>query len=165
MAIRVGLGAAILAALIILTLLIGADMERRTDALAGLRRELAERASAVQDLARLRNEANQAVPYARALEELLPKPEELVGFPRTVRALATAADVTVSNVSLGAEVAATDREPGSIEAQFTVAGPFENFIAFLKSLEERAGFISFSSIDAPFTNRVNAAMRAKVFSR
>lgn len=165
MTLRVGVGAGILVALVALTLFVNADMSGRASNIQDLRRSFAERASAVERLARLRALSDEAVPYRSALAELLPKPEELVGFPREVRTIASAADVTAANVSLGAETAAAEREPGSIEVQFTVSGTLAKFIAFLKALEERAGFIMFSSIDAPITNRANAAIRAKVFSR
>ena len=165
MAIRLGLGGGILIVLIGLTIAISSDMSSRTENMANLRSELAARANSIDRLVRLRAQADQAVPYANALDELLPKPEAVVGFPREVRNLANAHRLTISNVSLGAETASTNLEPGSIEVQFSITGTLEDFTAFLEALEKRTGFIAFSSIDAPITNRVNALVRGKIFTQ
>jgi Tfp pilus assembly protein PilO len=165
MVLRLGIGGGMLAILIGLTLAIGADMSDRTANIASLQTELATRASSVERLLRLRTQADQAVSYRNALNDLLPKPEELVALPREIRGIAAAEGVTVSNVTLGAETTSTNAEPGSIDVQFSVTGALASFTSFLQALEERTGFIAFSSIDAPITNRVNASVKAKAFSR
>ena len=165
MAIRVSIASGMLAVVIGLTIAISADMSKRTANIIATRNELAARASSIKRLVELRAQANQAVPYANGLEEILPKSEKLISFPREVRTLAAEQGVTIPNISLGTEIPTSGNEPGSIEVQFSVAGTFKSFTSFLKALEERAGFIAFSSIDAPITNRVNAAVKANVFTQ
>lgn len=129
---------------------------------------IAAQTAVVGELASLKNEEAESVPYLTAMQKLLPTHDQLIGFPGWVDALAQAHGVSASVSFTGQKADATASSPASDAFSLEVSGPPSGIVSFLADMETKAsGYLL--AIDS-FDFRTNGsdyslAAQGRVFSR
>ena len=142
----IGIGLGVVLGIISATVVIGIDIGKRTERINASRAKTAERTHAIDALVKLKEQSARAEQYTATLNTVLPHREELINFPNVAKALAGDHHVEL-NFLFGAETAAENGQPGSIEFQFVLKGTRENEIAFLEAFGRSSYIISFTSIE------------------
>ncbi len=125
---------------------IGSDIAKRTEQIKQLRSEIAFSLQSTESLAILSNEAKQAKNYIVQLENILPKRDQLVTFPRDLNIIAKQSQVDL-NATLGQEISESTDGLRKIDFSIIGQGSFDSFINFLKSLESARYLIKLRMLD------------------
>lgn len=158
-------GGAILA-LSVLIFLTGKDISRRANTIFSQRQELTLQLRVFESLASLRSGAEQANKLLPYIQDILPVKERLIEFPKQLESAA-------KNNQLGfgfrfeAETKGSDKEPGTNGFVLTSYGSYQNFIRFLKFIENGKYFTGFDSFDLNrrAENNFEIIIKGKVFSQ
>lgn len=147
-------------------ILVGFDINKRTNFIQTIKQELVIRFQSVEEAAALIKSANQAKEESRFLNRILPPPEQLINFPKTVNNLASQHNVEVS-FSFGQETAGSETEPGFISFTIAASGDYNDLVNFIKSLEQLQYQISFDSFNFADNdkNRFNSLINGKIFTQ
>lgn len=150
-----------------LLIFIGRNISKKTNQILTIRQELKSRLNAIQSLANLRQQSEQARANFNALQTLLPTKDDLVNIPKEFNELAKTNKIELG-FSFGNETATTDSEPGFTAFNLTLSGSYDNLVKFLKALEKNRFSISFDSLDVtqdPQNQRFSALISGKIFSQ
>ncbi len=162
---NLGVSLGVVLILLVINFLIDADLTRRAAAVEAAKRDLALRAKAIESLAVLKDEARRADGYRSALEQSLPKSDELINFRSNLRALAQARNLDFT-FSFGAETPLRDNQPAFTGFQMTISGPTRAFMEFLRDLERSIYFVDLENIDMSQSgDRFSATLAGRVFGR
>ncbi len=126
---------------------------------------LTTRYNSLRSLASLRSEFEKAKPYFSLLENILPPRDQLLVFSNELENLAKKSGLEFG-FTFGEEKSASGKEPGYISFRLTLAGSYEGFASFLKSVESSRYFVNFSNVDiAKKGDGFSAILNGKVFFR
>ncbi len=160
-----GGGAGALVVLLILVFLVGGDISSRADRIRSQKRDLEARLQSLNSLITLRAGADRAARLLPKLQEALPSKDQLIGFSKYIDTLAR--QNKLSAVFLfESETSGTDSVPGINSFSLTLGGTYNDYVKFLKSLEESNYFVNFSSMDiSEKENKFEILIKGKVFSQ
>jgi len=164
--IHAGIAFAVFAVLVVFTMLIGGDIERRAKTQQMLRGEDNFRSEAILSFVALRNEYNKAQIYFSLLENILPHQDKLINFPKDMKALGKQNGVDVS-ATFGAETQSTNATPGFVQFQMTINGALTKILEFIKGLRSSSYVTDLSSLELGWevNGAVSASIAGKVFFR
>lgn len=160
-----GLRIAAIFACIVVTVAVGFDINKRTNAIQSAHEEVAARKTAKEQVGVLRGQSERAARYRDFLTNILPQHDQLIAVPRELDSIGDR-----NGVDVGFKFReGNDTEESGIRFasfQMTARGELAAFIKFLKDTEASRFFIEFESIEFSKTGRtINAALGGKVFSR
>ncbi len=147
-------------------MVLGADIKKQADYISTTRSELNLRLKEVNELARLREEANLAAPKTVILGELFLKRDELFVFPNVLRPIASDNGLGFS-FNFRSEEPGEGDEPGRATFVSVVQGQFvgvRQFIEALEGLDYLANLTSFDII-AEGSGRYAATLNGEIFFR
>ncbi len=160
----IGVPLGIILILIVSLFFLGSDISSRANQIKQLRENLTLRLQSTESLVSLRQDFKQAQEYSPALNNLLPTRDELVGFIHDLTMIAKQNELDFSS-SLGQESPQTDKGLGQISFTITSQGKFDNFVNFLKTLENSRYFIKLNTLDVTRQDdNFKALMTGQVFS-
>jgi len=144
------------------------DLSAQSEKIISDKAFVAQQTAILGALASLKSDASSSVPYADAMNKLLPTHDELIGFPQWISALAREHNVSVSVVFSGRNLAATASSPGTDGFSMTASGTSGNLAAFLDDIEAHApGFLlTIDTFDlASNGSAYQLSAQGKLFSR
>ncbi|MFA5098828.1 MAG: type 4a pilus biogenesis protein PilO [Candidatus Paceibacterota bacterium] len=162
--ITIGIPLGICALLIGATIFIGFDIGDRATNANEKRLTFISRLAIADSLASLKKDSEQIKSYYTVIENILPKRDRLVLFPRDINTIGAQNNLDI-NITLGQ--GAVGGEGGYWDTKFKIngKGTIENFINFIKKLENGQYLIGLESID--FTregDNFKALLSGDVFS-
>ena len=141
------------------------DITSRVVAIQKLKQEVAFRTQAIESLVVLKEESQKAERNSDLLKNILPTSDALINFRREINLLAAQNKIDLG-FTFGVDSPATDVQPGFINFQMTPSGQLQNFINFLKNIEQGAYFVELNSLDINRTGKTFAgAITGRIFSR
>jgi len=159
----IGLGGVIV--LVALTLLLSSDISRRVNQIQSQRSELFFRTQTIDVLATLKSDYEKVRPHLSFLENILPSKDQLITFSKDMETMARQNKVDLG-FSFGPETPATDGDPGYLSFTITVAGTFNDLLAFVKDVGKSRYFTNFVSIDINRRDSVYTGnLSGRVFSQ
>ncbi len=144
--INIGIPLAICLILIVSLVFLGSNITQKTNQIKKQRGELLFRLQSTESLASLSKDFEKAQNYSIQLETILPNRDKLVTFPRNISVIANQSQIDL-NSTLGKE--SSENQDGLGQTDFTMSGQgdFDNFINFLKSIENGLYLLKFKGID------------------
>jgi len=142
----------------------GFDIGKRAESTNEKRLTLISRLTIADSLASLKKDSEKMSGYYAILENILPKRDNLVLFPRDINAIGKQNNLDV-NITLGQ--GAADGEKGFWQTNFKItgSGTLENFLKFIKTLESGQYLVNLESIDfGKEGDNFKALLNGKVFS-
>ena len=119
--------------------LIAKDIKGNAERAENLRKELSSRFKITESSALLRRQSEQARAYLTALDSIVINRDRLVNFSHDINSMAKQNRLDLSS-SFSGESYSTDKKFGKIGLSITAAGPLNNFIQFLKNVENSRYF-------------------------
>ncbi|GEM_PF-3005778 len=160
-----GGGAAILAVLFFSVLLVGGDIGSRAQKIRSGALDLETRVQSLNSLISLRAGADRASRLLPQLQNSLPLKDQLIGFSKYIETQAKKNNLT-SSFTFESEEEARETVPGINSFSLTLAGSYNDYVRFLKSLEDSSYFVNFGSMDvSEKENRFEILIKGKVFSQ
>ncbi|MEX2053971.1 MAG: hypothetical protein WD883_00245 [Candidatus Colwellbacteria bacterium] len=148
---RVILSLSILVGFLIFTILIitflGRQIGDKADRIREQRAVIEGRISSISRLAELTASAKEAQPALLELQSLLPKRDELVGFPRYVDSLAGKHSLISRFEFRGEEKAPTEDQAGTSSFYLSIDGTYRNILSFIDEFEEGQFIVKIDSFD------------------
>ncbi len=142
---------------------LGKDISGRVASIERQRLDLFARSQVLDSLLSLKSDSEKARELLGPLQDSLPAKDELIGFSRELEGLANNNQLDFS-LRFGAELPATPTEPGVNSFTITGGGSYENFIRFLRGVENSGYFVSFDFFDLTRSARGHEiVIRGKVF--
>ncbi len=141
---------------------LGFDISGNVKKIESLRSDLAFNSRITQSLSQLKADLNSTQPYLNTLDKILSNRDQLIKFSGDVNALA--ARNAISVISSFSSESKNGDNLASIDLNMTVEGFYDNFINYLKALENSRYSVKFNVVD--FYNnadRIKAQMTGKVF--
>ncbi|OGY99148.1 MAG: hypothetical protein A3G64_02545 [Candidatus Liptonbacteria bacterium RIFCSPLOWO2_12_FULL_60_15] len=123
-----------------------ADIRARTEAIRAAQAARAFQLRAVNILATLRRERDEAKPFIPQLESFMPGRDKLISFPRDLERFSRARSVAFG-FGFGAETPATEEAAGTISFTLTASGPLNSVLAFLEDLEKSPFIVRLDGLD------------------
>lgn len=142
----IGIPLGICALLIAVIVFIGFDIESKAKQANEQRLTFLSRLAIADSLASLKKDSEQINNYYAILENILPKRDRLVLFPRDLNAIGNQDSLNI-NITLGQGTAIGEKGFWQTNFKITGKGTIENFIKFIKTLESGQYLISLGSID------------------
>ena len=162
---NVGGSTAAIAVLVILLLLLGSDISKRASAIRNERQGSAFRLQAVESLVLLRSGAGQAEKQKIILEDSLPDKDQLVGFSKQLESIAKNHQLGFG-FSFESETAGSETAPGTNNFTMTLGGAYQNFLRFLKAVEDSKYFVAFDFFDINLKDKeYQIIIKGRVFSQ
>ena len=162
---EIGVGAAAVAALLLITIFIGSDLGKRAQSILDKKQELASKTSALQASANLRSDFDKAKPYFSVFENILPTKDRLIRFPRDFEELSKKKNIEFG-FSFGSEEESSEEVPGSLAYSMNVAGSYDKLLEFLKAADTGQYIVGWETLD--FTRKdgdYRGILSGKVFSQ
>ena len=125
------------------------------------------RTAAVVVLSELKNIAPQVTPYERAMNVLLPVPEQLLDFPRYLDGLAKLHNVTMS-FSFQESRPSEENSPGFTVFTLNAGGDERSVLSFLREIESPTArfLVNIGSVTvARLSNLYQLNMQGRVFTK
>lgn len=144
--IRIGVSALLIFALAVFIIILNININKRVRVIEQEKNDLAARNETINSLSDLQQEYEKAKPLFSQLTTALPTRDELINFPKELDAIAKRDKVDVG-FSFGNEQPGTATESGFIKFTLSLAGSFQNILAFLTDLEAHPYFIHIPSLD------------------
>lgn len=144
--ITIGVPLAICLILVLALFFIGSNIINQTAQIEKLEADLNNRQQSSQSLASLKQGAEQAQPYLTELENILPSQDQLLSFSKDIDIIAKQNKLNL-NTALGQQVSQSGDVLRQTDFTSTGQGTFDNFINFLKSLENGRYFIKLNTLD------------------
>ena len=141
---------------------LGFDISGNVKKIESLRSDLAFNSRITQSLSQLKADLNSTQPYLNTLDKILSNRDQLIKFSGDVNALA--ARNAISVISSFSSESKNGDNLASIDLNMTVEGFYDNFINYLKALENSRYSVKFNVVD--FYNNadsIKAQMTGKVF--
>ena len=141
---------------------LGFDISGNVKKIESLRSDLAFNSRITQSLSQLKADLNSTQPYLNTLDKILSNRDQLIKFSGDINALA--ARNAISVISSFSSESKNGDNLASIDLNMTVEGFYDNFINYLKALENSRYSVKFNVVD--FYNnadRIKAQMTGKVF--
>ena len=157
--IRLGLTVAAMIIFSLLILWLKSDIDRRAQTLQRLRREYAVTVQTSAIGSTLKIDFEQARPFLKALENMLPTKDLLLQLPKDFAAFASRQGTTFGSL-FGAEHNGVDGAPGSVEITLTAQGQYDGIAAFIRAISQSRYLIRLTRID--LTER-SGVYEAKIF--
>lgn len=160
-----GGGAAVLAVLFILILLIGGDISSRAGKIRAQRLDLEARLQSFNSLVSLRAGADRAGRLLPRLQDSLPSKDQLIGFSKYLEGQAKQNNLAPA-FSFDSETPSAGAIPGINGFSLTLNGAYADYVRFLKAVESGKYFINFASMDiSEKGNKFEILIKGKVFSQ
>ncbi|OGM90209.1 hypothetical protein A3J77_00925 [Candidatus Wolfebacteria bacterium RBG_13_41_7] len=143
---------------------IGFDIGKRAENANEKRLIFISRLAIADSLTSLKGDSEKISGYYAVLENILPKRDRLVLFPRDINAIGNQNNLDI-NITLGQ--GAADSEKGFWQTNFKITGKgtFENFLKFIKTLESGQYLVGLESIDfGKEGDNFKTLLNGKVFS-
>ncbi|MBI4993869.1 hypothetical protein HZC33_02860 [Candidatus Wolfebacteria bacterium] len=124
---------------------VGFDISKKNIQIKDLRQAINLRSELIKNLSVLRSDYNQVEPFKSSLDGLLVNKDKLIEFPRDLNALAAQTKISFTSSFSGEELS-----PGGLGwFGLAMAGDasFDNFIQFVKYLENGKYFLQFDNFD------------------
>jgi len=144
--ITIGIPLAICLILALALFFIGSNITNQTAQIEKLKGDLFNRQQLAQSLANLKQGTEQVQPYIAELENILPSQDQLLGFSRDIGIIAKQNKLNL-NTTLGQQISQNGDGLRQTDFTSTAQGTFDNFINFLKSLENGRYFIKLNTLD------------------
>lgn len=142
-----------------------ADISARTETIRAAQAARAFQLRAVNILATLRRERDEAKPFIPQLESFMPGRDKLISFPRDLERFSRARNITFG-FGFGAETPATEEAAGAIAFTFTASGSLNGVLAFLEDLEKSPFIVKLDGFDLTGSgNTYSLVSRGAVFFR
>ena len=141
---------------------LGFDISGNVKKIESLRSDLAFNSRITQSLSQLKADLNSTQPYLNTLDKILSNRDQLIKFSGDINALA--ARNAISVISSFSSESKNGDNLASIDLNMTVEGFYDNFINYLKALENSRYSVKFNVVD--FYNNadsIKAQMTGKVF--
>ena len=138
------------------------DISRNVKKIEGLRNDLAFNSRITQSMSQLKADLNSTQPYLNTLDKILSNRDQLIKFSGDVNALASKNEISIIS-SFSSESRNSD-SLASIGLNMTAEGLHDNFVNYLKALENSRYSVKFNVVD--FYNnagKVKSQMTGKVF--
>ena len=162
---NVGGGAAALAVLGIILLLIGADISRRAADIEVQRQSLSGRLQTLSSLVSLRSGSERAKDLLPKLQNSLPSKDQLIGFSKFLESIARTNQLSF-NFSFLDEITSAENTPSANNFSMTLSGSYADFLRFLKAIEASQYYMGFNSFEVVSKGKgYEAVIRGKVFSQ
>jgi len=162
--ITIGIPLAICLILSLVLFFIGLNITSQTAQIEKLKGDLFNRQQLAQSLASLKQGAEQAQPYLTELENILPSQDQLLGFSRDIGIIAGQNKLNL-NTTLGQQISQSGDGLRQTDFTSTAQGSFDNFINFLKSLENGRYFIKLNTLDLTSQDGdFNMLIKGQIFS-
>jgi len=126
---------------------LGKEIKDKAQQIQDQRAEIESRINSISRLAELSAAAKEAEPALNELNSLLPKRDELVGFPRYISTLASESIVGEHFNFIGGEVAPTETEAGHGGFTLSITGSYASTLNFLEKLEKGRFVIRVTNLD------------------
>ena len=126
---------------------LSSELESKAQSIQEQRLEIASRIRAISELAELREAAEEAEPAIATLNNVLPKRDELVAFPRYLENLADKNKVTLGFNFIGEELEASNDKAGQSSFTIDILGGYANVLNFIEGLEEGTFLIDLNSFN------------------
>lgn len=156
---------AIILALIVLILFIKADISKRTTEIKLQRQDLTTRLSSLESLTLLKADSKKAEALRAGLESSLPTKDSVISFTKTLENFAKSNGVGFG-FAFESEVQGTENYPSVNSFTITSSGSFQNFLRFLKAIEQSRYYVNFSYLDiSQKAKEYGVIIKGKVFSQ
>ncbi|MFH1346842.1 MAG: hypothetical protein ABIH10_01175 [Spirochaetota bacterium] len=160
----IGIPLGIFALLIGAIVFFGFDIEKRAESANEKRLNFISRLAIADSLASLKKDSELIGGYYAILENILPKRDRLVLFPRDINAIGNQNNLDI-NITLGQGTADGANKYWLTNFKTTGKGTLENFIKFIKMLENGQYLVNFESIDfRREDDNFKALLNGKIFS-
>lgn len=126
--------------------IVGSDITSKITQMEKLRNDLFLRQQSFQSFTNLKQQFEQVKGYLPILNIVLPNQDQLVSFPRDIAIIANQNKIS-SNVSLGQENSQSTGQLRQTDFNLVSSGKFDDFVNFLKSLENSRYFIKINTLD------------------
>lgn len=133
-------------AVFIATLVVGADITRRVTHIQEIKTGTAVKEKAATALTTLQDQSAKADPHLGFLHNILPLHDQLINFPRDLRAIAIRNNADLE-VSFGTEQSGDTEKPGFATFQGSLRASLEDFRNFLRDVERSKYFVNFATFD------------------
>lgn len=127
-------------------LYLGLDIQKKTDAIAGVQGKISLYISQVSDISKLKSQEAEAQIDLLKLNSILPRRDSLFGVSKDLGTFAKIKNLAFGS-KFGEEISSKDDKPGFIKVEMNVEGSYDNIIGFLKYIETGSYFINLSSLD------------------
>lgn len=155
----------IILTLLLITWYLAFDTNKRISAIQEARGEQRFRSEAIQALASLKKDFQQAQIEKLSLSTGLPIQDRLIDLPKDINNFAKQNSVNVE-FSFGQEKAGDEINPGYITFTITASAPFDNWLNFIKMIENSHYFISFDSFNLVKDDKIfKSVINGKAFSQ
>lgn len=162
---NVGGGAAAIAVIGVILLLLGSDISSRAMEIESQRQNLESRLQAIDSLISLREGSVRSKDLLPKLQNSLPSQDQLIGFSKFMEAMAQTNSLSFNFAFLD-EIAGTDSVPSTNNFILTLSGPYADFLKFLQSVEASQYYISFTSFEVVAKGPVfEVVAKGKVFAQ
>ncbi|MBU6141965.1 type 4a pilus biogenesis protein PilO [Patescibacteria group bacterium] len=160
-----GIGAAVLAVLLVVLFVLGGDISGRVASIQEKRQTLIDRVEALNSLADLRTGSEKANALLPKLQESLPTTDQLIGFSDYLQTTAQQNNLTFA-FSFTDEIPGNDTTPSTNDFIVTLTGQYTDFLAFLKEIEASKYFIGVTSVDVTARQSgYDMLLKGKVFAQ
>jgi len=162
--ITIGIPLAVCLILVLALFFIGSNITKQAAQIEKLKGDLFNRQQLTQSLASLKQGSEQVQPYLTELENILPSQDQLLGFSRDIGIIAKQNKLNL-NTTVGQEISESGDGLRQTDFTSTGQGTFDNFINFLKGLENSRYFIKLNTFDLTGQDGdFKMSMKGQVFS-
>jgi len=156
---------AIILALILLIFFIKADISGRTAEIKSQRQDLTARLYSLESLTLLKADSKKAEALRANLENSLPTKDSVIGFTKTIENFAKSNGMGFG-FAFESETLGTINSPSANNFTITSSGSFQNFLRFLKAMEQSKYYVNFSYLDlSQKAKEYSVIIKGRVFSQ
>ncbi|MBI5306272.1 type 4a pilus biogenesis protein PilO [Candidatus Wolfebacteria bacterium] len=160
--IKIAVGLALILFLVSALVVIGFDINKKISQITDLRQKISSRSQIVKNLSLLRFDFNKFEASKNILEGLLINKDKLIEFLKDLSALNSQTNVSFSSSFTGEEL--DDNGLGHFNLAMVGDAGFDNFIKFVKYLENGNFFLQFDNLDiAGKDNNFKISLNGKIF--
>ncbi|MDP3729568.1 MAG: type 4a pilus biogenesis protein PilO [bacterium] len=165
--IHMGISGLLAITLVVFIMLLSSDMKNRSVSVRMKREELQSRSQALQTLVTLRKDADAAANITTFLQTALPSQEKLIDFPKFFESYAKNNSMEFG-FTFDSETKSANNRPGANQFTMKSSGTYNQFIRFLKNIEQSQYFVKFKSINStrkPGDEVFDITIKGEVFSQ
>lgn len=160
----IGIPLGICIVLIGVIIFIGFDIGKRAEDASNKKVVFLSRLAVADSLASLKEDSEKISGYFAILENILPKRDRLVLFPKNISAIGAQNNLN-TNITLGQGGIVGDKGFWQTSFKINGDGTLDNFVKFIKILENSQYLINIESFDfGKESNNFKALISGKVFS-
>ncbi|MBN2197603.1 type 4a pilus biogenesis protein PilO [Candidatus Wolfebacteria bacterium] len=144
---------------------LSSNISQKTEKIKQQKGELSFHLQSTESLALLSKDFEKSKKYIAQLESILPDRDKLITLPRNIGVIANQSQIDL-NSTLGKEESSQNQQLRETDIVMNGQGPIDNFINFLKAVENSLYLIKFNEFDLSRTGEeFKISIKGRVFSK